>query len=106
MLTALGFAFAIAGFAPTPQSANGISGAIGLLLGFFTGAAYPLDALPGSLGDIFAWTVPFASLIKAIRGIALDGVGITAYGTEALVGLGWLLVAFTLAAVGYRFDRE
>lgn len=106
VLTALGFAFAIAGFLPNPQSANAVSGALGLPLGFFSGATYPLTALPGILPQIAPWIVPFAAPVKAIRGIAVDGVGISGYGTETLIGLGWLLIAFALAATGYRFTRE
>lgn len=106
VLTALGFAFAIAGFASNPQSANGVSGALGLPLGFFTGATYPIEALPGVLPDIVPWAIPFTSPIKAIRGIVLEGTGITAYGTEVLVGIGWLLVAFALAAKAYRLNHE
>lgn len=106
VLTALGFAFAIAGFLPNPQSANAVSGALGLPLAFLTGATYPIEALPGAMPDIVPWAVPFTAPIAAIRGIALDGAGITAYGTEVLIGTGWLLVAFVLAATAYRFDRE
>jgi ABC-type multidrug transport system permease subunit len=106
VLTALGFAFAIAGFTSNPQAANGLSGALGLPLAFLSGASYPLEALPGPLGDIFIWAIPFAAPIKAIRGIALEGVSITAYGTEALISAGWLVLVFSLAAKGYRFDRE
>lgn len=106
ILTALAFAFAIAGFLPNPQSANAVSGALGLPLAFLAGATYPIEALPGALPDIVPWAVPFAAPIKAIRRIILDGTSITAYGTEALIGLGWLLIAFALAAKAYRFDRE
>lgn len=106
VLTALGFAFAIAGFMPNPQSANAVSGAVGLPIGFLSGATYPIQALPGVLPDIVPWMVPFAAPITAIRGIILDGTSITGYRTEVLIGLGWLLVAFALAARGYRFQRE
>lgn len=104
--TGLCFAYAIAGLAPTPQTANAISAAIGLPLFFFTGAAYPLQALPAPLGGILQWAMPYASLIRAIRGIALDGTGIGAYGLVILVGAAWLLLAFAVAVLGYRFDRE
>lgn len=106
VLTALGFAFAIAGFTPSPQSANGVSGALGLPLAFLTGATYPIEALPGALPDIVPWAVPFTSSIKAIRGIVLDGTSITAYGTETAIGIAWLLIAFALATKGYKFNRE
>lgn len=49
--------------------------------------------------------IPFTSPNKAIRGIALEGTGITAYGTEVLIDIGWLVLAFAVAAKAYRFDR-
>jgi ABC-2 type transport system permease protein len=106
VLTALGLAFAIAGFMPNPQSANAVSGALGLPLAFLTGATYPIEALPWALPDIVPWALPFTSLIKAIRGIVLNGVSITTYSTEMLIGLAWLAIAFTLAAKGYRFTHD
>lgn len=106
VLTALGFAFAIAGATRTPQAANTLSLTLGIPLSFFTGAAYPTDALPGPLPDIVEWAVPFTAPITAIRGIALTGTNITGYGTEVLIGLGWLVIAFSLAAKTYRFTRE
>lgn len=90
---------------PNPQSANGLSGALGLPLGFFTGASYPLDALPGPLPDIFIWAIPFAAPIEAIRGIALEGVGITTYVPEVLIGAAWVVMAFGLATRAYRFQE-
>lgn len=106
VLTALGIAFAVAGFMPNPQSANALGGALGLPIGFLSGATYPIEALPGILPDIALWAVPFAAPIKAIRAIVLDGASITTYGTETLIGIGWLLLAFALAATGYKFSRE
>jgi hypothetical protein len=50
--------------------------------------------------------VPYASLIEAIRGIALIGASITAYGGQVLVGALWLAFTFVLAAKAYRFDHE
>lgn len=104
--TGLCFAYAIAGFAPTPQTANAISSALALPLIFFTGVGYPLQALPAPLGGILQWAMPYAPLIRTIRGIALDGAGIGAYPLETVVGAAWLALAFTLAVLGYRFDRE
>lgn len=106
VLTALGIAFAIAGATSTPQAANSISLALGLPLGFFTGATFPVQALPGALPDIVQYALPFTSLIKAIRGIALTGDSITSYGPEVLTGLGWLAVVFALAVRVYRFTED
>lgn len=105
VLTALALAFAIAGIARTPQGANSISFALGIPLAFLTGATYPVQALPGALPQIVEYAVPYTSVIKAIRGIALDGAGITAYRADILVGLGWLALAFALAVRFYRLTE-
>jgi ABC-2 type transport system permease protein len=106
VLTALAFAFAIAGFMPHPAGATAVSGALGMPLWFLSGATYPIAALPGVLPDVVVWAVPFAAPIQAIRGILVEGASITAYGTHVLIGAGWLVLAFGLAAAGYRFTRE
>lgn len=106
VLTALSFAFAIAGIAPNPQTANIM--VVAFVMPFFalSGAFLPLDALPGALPEITPYAVPYASLIEAIRGIALSGASITAYGTEVLVGLGWLALFFAVAVKVYRFTDD
>ena len=106
VLTALAIAFAIAGLTPNPQTAANVGATISFLLFGFTGVMLPVEALPGALPDIVPYAVPYTSLIEAIRGIALTGEGITAYGDQVLVGLVWLVVAFTVAAISYRFTEE
>ena len=101
-LTALAIAFAIAGLTPNLQTAANVGGTIIFLLFGFTGVLLPIKALPGTLPAI----VPFAVLLEAIRGFALTGEGINAYGQQVLVGLVWLVVAFTIAGISYRFTEE
>lgn len=52
------------------------------------------------------WAMPYAPPIRAICDIALEDAAIGAFGLEILVGAAWLVLAFTTAVVGYRFDRE
>lgn len=106
VLTALAIAFVIAGLTPNPQTAANVGATISFLLFGFTGVMLPIEALPGALPAIVPYVVPYTSLIEAIRGIALTGEGITAYGKHVLVGLVWLVVAFTAAAFAYRFTDE
>ena len=106
VLTALAIAFAIAGLTPNPQTANIVSGTLAWPLFTLTGAVLPVEAMPGVLPDIVPYAVPYASLIEAIRGIALAGASITAYDQQVLVGALWLAFTFALAAKAYRFDRE
>lgn len=105
-LTALAIAFAVAGLTPNPQTAANVGATISFLLFGFTGVMLPIEVLPGALPDIVPYVVPYTSLMEAIRGIALTGQDITAYGEQVLVGLVWLVGAFTLAAFAYRFTEE
>jgi ABC-type multidrug transport system permease subunit len=106
VLTALSIAFAIAGFTPNPQTANLVGGSVALPLFVLTGAFLPVAAMPAPLPDIVPYAVPYAALIEAIRGIALTGSGITAYGPQVAVGIGWLVAMFLLAARAYRFTDD
>jgi ABC-2 type transport system permease protein len=106
VLTALSIAFAIAGFTPNPQTANLVGGSVGLALFVLTGAFLPVAAMPAPLPDIVPYAVPYAALIEAIRGIALTGSGITAYGPQVAVGIAWLVAMFLLAARAYRFTDD
>ncbi|MGH8946221.1 MAG: ABC transporter permease [Acidimicrobiia bacterium] len=105
-LTALAIAFVIAGLTPNPQTASNVGATISFLLFGFTGVMLPVDALPGALPDIVPYAVPYTSLIEAIRGIALTGNSIGAYPEQILIGLAWLIVVFTVAALAYRFTDE
>ncbi len=105
-LTALAIAFAIAGLTPNPQTAANVGATISFLLFGFTGVMLPIEALPGALPKIIPFAVPYTALLEAVRGIALSGEGINAYGQQVLVGLVWLVVAFTIAGISYRFTDE
>lgn len=106
VLTALSIAFAIAGLAPNPQTANLVGGSIALPLFVLTGAFLPVAAMPAPLPDIVPFAVPYAALIEAIRGIALTGAGIAAFGPQVAVGIAWLVATFLVAARAYRFTDE
>lgn len=106
VLTSLAIAFAVAGLTPNPQTASNVGQTISFLLFAFTGAILPVDALPGALPAIVPYAVPHTALIEAIRGIALTGADITQYGTQVLVGAGWLAAALLVASLAYRFTDE
>lgn len=105
-VTSIALAFGIAGLTPNPQTATNVGSTISLLMFGFSGVMFPTEALPGALPDIVPYVVPHTALIEAIRGIALTGESITAYAQQILVGAGWLAVAFTTAALAYRFTDE
>ncbi len=105
-VTSIAMAFAIAGLTPNPQTATNVGSTVSFLMMGFSGVMFPTEALPGSLPDIVPFAVPHTALIEAIRGIALTGAGITDYGRQILVGSTWLAMAFTVAALSYRFTEE
>ncbi|MCZ7569013.1 MAG: ABC transporter permease [Ardenticatenaceae bacterium] len=106
VLTALSIAFAIAGLTPNPQTANLVGGSVALPLFVLTGAFLPVAAMPAPLPDIVPYAVPYAALIEAIRGIALTGASVTAYGLQVAVGIAWLAAMFVVAARAYRFTDD
>lgn len=67
---------------------------------------FPTEALPGILPDLVPYVVPHTAVIEVIRGITLNVARITGYGRQILIGIAWLLVAFTAAALSYRFTEE
>ncbi|MGH8874620.1 MAG: ABC transporter permease [Acidimicrobiia bacterium] len=105
-VTSIAMGYAIAGLTPNPQTATNIGGTVSFLMFGFSGVMFPTEALPGLLPDIVPYAVPHTALIEAIRGIALTGESVTAYGHQVLVGAGWLAGAFIVAALGYRFTDD
>lgn len=103
VLTALSIAFAIAGLTPNPQTANLVGGSVALPLFALTGAFLPIAAMPAPLPAIVPYAVPYAALIEALRGIALTGASVTAYGPQVAVGIAWLAATFAVASRVYRF---
>jgi ABC-2 type transport system permease protein len=105
-LTSIALGYAIAGIAPNPQTATNIGSTISFLMFGFAGVMFPVEALPGILPDVVPFVVPHTALIEIIRGIVLTGTAITAYGGQLVIGAGWLALAFTIAALAYRFTED
>jgi ABC-2 type transport system permease protein len=105
-MTSIALGFAIAGFTPNPQTAQNVGATVTFLMFGFAGVMFPITALPGALPGIVVYAVPHTALIEAIRGIALFGDPITEYGTQLLIGLGWLAAALLIASLFYRFTEE
>ena len=105
-LTSIAMAYAIAGLTPNPHTATNVGGTVSFLMLGFSGVMFPTDALPGILPNLVPFVVPHTALIEVIRGIALTGAGITEYGTQVLIGAGWLAVALVVATLAYRFTDD
>lgn len=100
-LTFLALGFAIAGRTSTVDAANNLAGLATLPLMFLSGMFFPLAALPDSVRTVAEW-LPITPLIEGMRAVALDGVSLTALGTELALLTGWVLVSFVLARLSFR----
>ena len=105
-VTSIAMGYAIAGLTPNPQTATNVGSTVSFLMFGFAGVLFPIQALPGALPDLVPFVVPHTALIEVIRGIALTGDAITGYGGQLLIGAGWLVAAFTAAALFYRFTED
>lgn len=47
--------------------------------------------------------IPYTGLIAAVRGVALDGRPLSAFGPELAMAAGWLALLFVAANRAYRF---
>ncbi|MGH2602616.1 MAG: ABC transporter permease, partial [Dehalococcoidia bacterium] len=102
--TGLSVAFIVAGITATPQNANALDTAAAWPLYLVTGATFPLAAFPDWLGEISQF-VPYTGLIATVRGLVLDGRGLTDFGSELGIGVIWIAILLAAAARAYRFVR-
>lgn len=102
--TGLSIAFVVAGLTKSPQNANALDSAISFPLYLFTGAMFPLAAFPDWLESAVRY-LPYTGLLTAVRGIAISGKSIAAFGSELSIAGIWMAILFVAAARAYRFVR-
>ena len=102
--TGLSVAFVIAGLTKSPQDANALESYVNFPLYLFTGAMFPLAAFPGWLQQV-ATFIPYTGLITTVRGVALDGQLLTAFGPELAIAAVWLALLFVAAGRAYAFVK-
>lgn len=88
------------------ETATNVGSTISFLMFGFAGVMFPTEALPGVPPDLIPYAVPHTAVIEAIRGITLNGAGITGYGNQILIGIAWLVLAFAAATLSYRFTED
>lgn len=101
-MTGLSWSFLVAGVTRNPQNANALDSFVVFPLYLLSGAMFPIAAFPGWLQPI-AEAVPYAGLLKTMRGVVLEGAGLTGYVPELALGAAWLAVFFAVAVRRYRF---
>lgn len=103
-LTGLSVSFIVAGTTRTPQNANAMDTAVNWPLYLFTGALFPVAALPSWLEQT-ARFIPYTGLIATVRGLVVEGRALTGFGPELAIGLIWIAALLTGAARIYRFVK-
>lgn len=106
VLTGLGIGFIWAGITRTPEGANTLDVMMAIPLLFLAGALWPREAYSEALERITDFAIPFVPSFDTLRGIALEGASITAYGSELLVGAAWIVVLFAIASRVYPLGEE
>jgi ABC-2 type transport system permease protein len=106
VLTGLAIGFIWAGITRTPEGANTLDVMMAVPLLFLAGALWPREAYSEPLERITDYAIPFVPSFDALRGIALEGASITAYGPELLLGAAWIVVLFWVASRCYPLKED
>lgn len=102
VLIGLSIGFIWAGITRTPEGANTLDVMMAIPILFLAGAMWPRDAYPEIVVRITDYANPFVGPFDTLRGIALDGASITAFGPQMLHATIWLVVVVALATRAYR----
>lgn len=105
VLMGLSIGFIWAGITKTPEGANTLDVMAAIPLLFLAGAMWPREAYPEALETAVQYAIPFTSVFDTLRGIALDGSSITAYGSDLLVAAAWLVALVVLATRAYQLEE-
>lgn len=106
VLIGLSIGFVWAGITRTPEGANTLDVMAAIPILFLAGALWPREAYPHALQQVVEYAIPFVGPFDTLRGIALDGASITAYGPELLLGAAWLIALAALATRVYRLQED
>ncbi|MCA9027636.1 MAG: ABC transporter permease [Planctomycetaceae bacterium] len=103
-----GFEFAgigllVASRAKTLEAVSGLMNLVMVPMWIGSGIFFSPDRFPDFVQP-FIKLLPLTPLISALRRVMLEGVGLSALGTESSIILGWGLVTFLIALRTFRWD--
>ena len=98
----LNIGFIISGWANSPRAASGMGNAIAIPMLFFAGTFFPTSSLPSFLPEL-AQVLPLTPMLEAMRGVAIDGLGIWQVWEQLAMLAGWLAVSSAAAIKLFRF---
>ncbi|MFC4075341.1 ABC transporter permease [Salinithrix halophila] len=102
-LTFMSIGFIIASLARTPESAAPIAGLISFPMIFVGGIFFPVRDLPGLLQPVVK-AIPIGYLTDSLRGVMNEGATLVQLWLPTSVLAAWLIVAFLVATVTFRWD--
>lgn len=102
-LTFMSIGFIIAGLAKTPESAGPIAGIISFPLLFLGGVFFPVKNMPDLMQPVVK-LLPITHLSTSLRQIMNVGADLTTLWPEAALLGGWMLVAFVVASLSFKWE--
>jgi ABC-2 type transport system permease protein len=102
-LVFMAIGFIIAGLAKTPESAGPIAGLISFPLLFLGNVFFPVRNMPEFLQP-FVKALPITHLSETIREVMNVGAGVTALWGETLILGGWMVAAFIVASLTFKWE--
>ncbi len=98
----LNIGFIISAWANSPSAASGMGNAVAMPMLFLSGTFFPTSSLPSFLPDLVQ-ALPLTPVLDAMRGVAIDGLGLWNVGRELGMLAGWVVVSSLAAVKLFRF---
>ncbi|TCZ73590.1 ABC transporter permease [Paenibacillus albiflavus] len=102
-LAFMSIGFIVASLAKTPESANPIAGLISFPMMFLGGVFFPIKNTPEFLQPV-VHALPISHLSTALRQVMNTGADLIALSTEAMVLGCWMIAAFALASIIFKWE--
>jgi ABC-2 type transport system permease protein len=102
-LTFIAIGYVIASFAPTEESANGITQVVQLPMLFLSGIFFPVATM-GDFLQTIARLLPLTYLGDALRQVMVDGIPFAPLAVCVAVLFAWLVGSFLVAARFFRWQ--
>ncbi len=102
-LAFMAIGFIIAGLARTPESAGPIAGFVSFPMLFLGGVFFPINNMPEFLQPIVR-AIPISHLTTALRQVMNVGADLSTLWQEASLLGGWMIAAFIVASLTFRWE--
>lgn len=98
----LNLGFAVAGYSKNTKTAEALSQVVTMPMMFFSGVFFSTEALPKIIGRIVEY-LPLTPMIEALRGVSINGEGLSAIWSQLAFMAGWIVLSFVIAWKLFKF---